>query len=203
MTQLCRFDSQTPIDGNLMTLHPAGFMSYVRSDDAHDNGRISELRQRLQGEVRVQSGDSTFHIFQDREDIAWGQQWAQRINESLDAVTFLFPVITPGFFNSAACRNELERFLEREKQLKRSDLILPIYYVDTSVIDNAAKRQDDELANVIAARQHADWRELRFEPLDSPNVGRMLAKLAKQVVEALERSTGDDGCTKSTPTRQF
>lgn len=46
-----------------MSVRPAGFMSYVRSDDANDNGRISELRKRLEGEIRVQSGDNTFHIF--------------------------------------------------------------------------------------------------------------------------------------------
>jgi hypothetical protein len=174
-----------------MNVRPAGFMSYVRSDDANDNGRISELRKRLEGEIRVQSGDNTFHIFQDREDIAWGQQWAQRINESLDAVTFLFPVITPGFFKSTACRDELKRFLDREKQLRRKDLILPIYYVDTPLLSNAAKRKADELGSLIADRQHADWRDLRFEPLDSPHVGRVLAKLAKEVVDALERPTGN------------
>lgn len=174
-----------------MNVHPAGFMSYVRSDDANDNGRISELRKSLEGEIRVQSGESTFHIFQDREDITWGQQWAQRINESLDAVTFLFPILTPAFFKSSACRDELNRFLEREKQLSRNDLILPIYYVDTPLVSHAGKRNADELAKLIAGRQYADWRDLRFEPLNSPKVGRVLAKLAKQVVDALERPTGN------------
>ena len=170
-----------------MSVRPAGFMSYVRSDDANDNGRISELRKRLEGEIRVQSGDNTFHIFQDREDIAWGEQWAQRINESLDAVTFLFPVITPGFFKSTACRDELKRFLEREKQLRRQDLILPIYYVETPLLTDPAKGKADELGTIIADRQHADWRDLRFEFIDSPNVRRVLAELAKQVADALER----------------
>jgi len=174
-------------------------MSYVRSDDANDNGRISELRKRLEGEIRVQSGDNTFHIFQDREDIAWGEQWAQRINESLDAVTFLFPVITPGFFKSTACRDELKRFLEREKQLRRQDLILPIHYVDTPLLSHAAKGKTDELAKLIANRQHADWRELRFEPLDSSVVGRVLAKLAKEVVDALERPAGNSASIGTLP----
>jgi len=172
-----------------MSLHPAGFMSYVRTDDAHENGRISDLRQRLEGEIRLQAGDNTFHIFQDRKDIAWGQQWEQRINESLDVVTFLFPVITPGFFKSTSCRKELERFFDRERQLKRGDLILPIYYVDTPVLNGDAKRQDDKLATIIAERQYSDWRDLRFERLDSPRVGQMLATLAKQVVGAIERPT--------------
>jgi hypothetical protein len=52
---------------------PVAFLSYVRSDDDHDGGRITELRQRLEGEVRMQTG-LPFHIFQDRNDIRWGHQ---------------------------------------------------------------------------------------------------------------------------------
>ncbi len=66
-------------------------MSYDREDD--DSGRLSELRVRLSGEVAAQLG-GPFPIFQDREDIAWGQQWKKRIDESLDSVTFLIPIVT-------------------------------------------------------------------------------------------------------------
>jgi cobaltochelatase CobT len=102
------------------------FMSYVNVDDQHESGRLTQLRERLSGEVRMQTG-APFDIFQDRKDIAWGQQWQERINQSLDAVTFLIPIITPAFFRSDACRDELERFLKREKELGRGDLILPVY----------------------------------------------------------------------------
>jgi hypothetical protein len=47
-------------------------------------------------------------IFQDRADVAWGQNWQQRIDEALDVATLLLVIITPGFFSSAACRAELE-----------------------------------------------------------------------------------------------
>lgn len=46
-------------------------LSYVRDDDAHDLGRISDLRTRLEGEVRIQTGGA-FPIFQDRNDTNWG-----------------------------------------------------------------------------------------------------------------------------------
>lgn len=171
-----------------MSKHPVGFMSYVRFDDAHENGRLSTFCDRLIGEVRMQSGDRNFHIFQDRNDIHWGEQWKQRLEDSLDATTLLIPMITPGFCKSEPCRAEMERFLERERQLGRGDLILPVYYVNCSVLNNTAKLETDPLAKVIAARQHVDWRELRFEPFTSPHVGRLLAKMATQIVEALERS---------------
>ena len=163
---------------------PAAFMSYVHSDDEY--GRLTEFRERLSYEVRVQIGEE-FLIFQDRKDILWGQNWKKRIEESLDEVTFLIPIITPSFFNSPACSDELQRFLEREKELGRNDLVLPIYYVDCPLLNDEEKRAGDELAQVIAARQYADWRELRHEPFTSPQVGKTLAQLAVQIRDALER----------------
>jgi hypothetical protein len=35
-----------------MDKFPIGFMSYVRFDDEHENGRLTELCKRLSGEVR-------------------------------------------------------------------------------------------------------------------------------------------------------
>jgi len=159
-------------------------MSYVHSDDKY--GRLTEFRERLSYEVRVQIGEE-FLIFQDRKDIQWGENWKKRIEESLDDVTFLIPIITPHFFNSDACRGELQQFIEREKELERNDLILPVYYVDCSLLNDEEKRAGDELAQVIAARQYADWRELRHEPFTSPQVGKTLAQLAVQIRDALER----------------
>ena len=168
-----------------MSDQPAAFLTYVRFDDEHENGRVTEFCKRLGGEVRVQTGEP-FRIFQDRNDIAWGQQWRARIDESLDAVTFLLAVITPGFFKRAECRRELERFLEREKKLGRGDLILPVYYVNIPALSDEAKRKKDPLMQVIASRQFADWRELRFEPWTSPQVGKTIATMALQIAGALE-----------------
>ncbi len=163
---------------------PAAFMSYVHSDDKY--GRLTELHERLSDEVRVQIGEE-FPIFQDHKDILWGQNWKERIEKSLNEVTFLIPIITPSFFSSRNCRDELQQFLEREKILKRNDLILPVYYVDCPLLNEKAKRATNKLAQVIATRQCADWRDLRFEPFTSPQVGKALAQLAAQIRDALER----------------
>jgi TIR domain len=130
----------------------AAFMSYVRFNDQHDDGQITQFRERLSAEVQAQTGEE-FLIFQDRNDIAWGQNWQARIDETLDAVTLLIPIITPSFFRSPACRAEVERFLERERELGRQDLILPVYYIDTPELDDPERRDTDELAQVLASRQ--------------------------------------------------
>ncbi|HWP52931.1 MAG TPA: right-handed parallel beta-helix repeat-containing protein [Pyrinomonadaceae bacterium] len=138
-------------------------------------------------------------MFQDRNDIGWGQQWKERIEGSLNAVTFLVPIITPGFFKSPACREEFQLFLQREDKLNHNDLILPIYYVDCPILSDEAKREKDPMAKAIASRQYADWRDLRFEPFTSPDVGKTLARMARQIVEALER--GEPAVLPSTSPR--
>src|SRR5262249_16154095 len=138
------------IGGYPMSTDPVGFMSYVRFDDQHESGRLTDFCARLSGEVRLQTGEK-FHIFQNRNDIAWGEEWQHRINEPLDAVTFLIPILTPGYFKSPPCRVEFERFLERAKKLRRSDLILPVYYVDCSILNDQAKREGDSIAKVIVS----------------------------------------------------
>ena len=100
-----------------MSRQPAAFMSYVRFVDQHDDGQLTQFRERLAAEVQVQTGEE-FAIFQDRNDIAWGQNWQARIDEALDAVTLLIPIITPGFFRSPPCRDEVTRFLERERRAR-------------------------------------------------------------------------------------
>src|SRR5215213_6627414 len=162
---------------------PAALMSYVHSDDRYE--QLSTLRDRLSVEVQMQIGIE-FPIFQDKKDIHWGQNWEERIKNALtEEITFLIPIITPSFFNSQPCRDELERFLEVEKKLTRNDLILPIYFVDTRLLNEVRLRTTDPLAEIIASRQFADWRELRFEPFTNPLVGKRLEHLASQIRDAL------------------
>ena len=166
---------------------PAAFMSYTHFDDDRDRGRLTEFHKHLSSEVRAQTGED-FPIFQDRRDIEWGQNWQERIDGAINQVTFLIPIITPSYFKSQPCRHELEKFLRREKELGRNDLILPLYYIDTPLLSDNEKRASDSLAQAVAAHHYADWRDLRFDPFDSPPVCRKLADLAIQIRNALERT---------------
>lgn len=175
---------------HLVPSQPAAFMSYVRFNDQRDDGQLTEFREYLSAEIRVQIGEE-FLIFQDRNDIAWGQNWQQRIDQALDAATLLLVIITPGFFRSTACRAEVERFLKREQDLGRQDLILPVYYVSTPELDDTDRRDADPLAQLLATRQFADWRELRFEPFTSPVVRKALSHLATRMRDSFWRSSFD------------
>jgi len=182
---------------------PMAFLSYAHFADSFDNGYLSKFSLRLSGEVCLQLGDE-FPIFQDRKDISWGNCWRERINSSLDKTTFLIPVITPGFFKSEYCREELSRFLDREKKLGRNDLILPVLYIDTPALYNKKLQANDELTQIIASRQFVDWRNLRFEDLNSRDARMAISNLAAQICKALywldsiqERETDTNPSIKS------
>jgi TIR domain-containing protein len=166
---------------------PAAFMSYTHLDDERDGRRLTEFRKHLSSEVRAQTGEA-FVIFQDRTHIEWGQNWEERIDGAINQVTFLIPIISPGYFKSQQCRDELEKFLKRERELGRNDLILPLYHIDTPLMNDNEKRASDSSAQAIAAHQYADWRDLRFDSFDSAAVCKRLADLAIQIRNALERT---------------
>lgn len=162
-------------------------MSYVRSDDDHDNGRITELRRRLEGEVRMQTG-RTFDIFQDRNDMRWGDNWKERLDDNILSITFIIPIITPSYLRSEMRRDEFETLLIREKTFGVDRLILPIYYVDTDEI-NEVSGEGDEVAKVIRTRNWADWRGFRFKELTSLELQASIADLAikiKTITKELE-----------------
>lgn len=169
-------------------LKPAAFMSYSRFDDEYSDGAISKLGERLRAEMRFQTG-ADFVVFQEKHDIAWGEHGPARIKEELNSVSFLIPILTPNFFTTPACQEELRQFAERERTLGRSDLILPIYYVDYPPLNSQSHHDPhiNYLIQLVAARQPIDWRDMRFESFSSSRVRRMLARMAEQIAAALRQ----------------
>jgi F-box protein 11 len=143
----------------------AAFLSYVRADDEYENGRISRLRERLEKAIRFHSGLREFRIFQDWKDIGLGQRWEKVIGESIENSLVLFSVVTPSYFSSEPCRQELLAFEKRQTRLGPDDLILPIYYLASELMsdfgDGSVGADEAEAARVIQAAQFEDWRTLR------------------------------------------
>lgn len=169
-----------------MDMSSAAFMSYVRFDDEHNGGQLTNFRKLLSGEVRAVTGRK-FHIFQDTSDIAAGQDWKDEICAGIDECALFIPIITPSFFTSDACRYELERFVARESNLGRNDMILPIYYITCSILEENPTCSDDPLVTVIAKRGWFDVRDLRGRPR-SLRLSTRLTELAMQVVIGIERN---------------
>lgn len=157
---------------------PKAFFSYVRNVDEHDAGRLSRLRDRIQGEIRVQTGLDV-EVFQDIRDLKWGDNWQQRLNEALTGSMFLIPVVTPGYFLSEACRKEYEAFRALESLRKISGIMLTIYYIETDELSDPTWRAGNAWAEDLASGQWADWRTLRLEPWETPAPHRRIEEMAK------------------------
>ena len=142
------------------TSAPSAFLSYERFADEQESGHITALfQQRLSEKVRLLTGEP-FKIFVDREQIDWGHNWRDVIAAALNHVTFLIPIIIPGFFRSEHCRYELQELLSCERTSELTNLVFPVYYLDCDEIDNEGGSPDD-LAAAIRARQYIDWRRPR------------------------------------------
>jgi len=135
----------------------------------------------LESEIWAQTGRN-FKIFQDQENIAWGDDWKERIKRSLEASTLLIAIITPSYLTSESCRFEFEYFLNKEETFKKK-LVLPIHYIETPSLSIT---NDDKIAFEISKRQWVDWRNLRFATLSSIKVKKRIEFLAKQIRDLIE-----------------
>jgi hypothetical protein len=165
------------------------FLSYTRIDDEYFGGNITSLRKLLELGVRVVGGDQSFQIFQDVDGIELGQQWQKRIGDAIISARFLIPILTPCFFSSHPCRDELTKFVEHEKALARDDLILPIYFVTVPSLEKMELRDSDPLAVELSKRQRFDWRDWSDLPISDPTVRRAVGKLSQQIVLACQRTS--------------
>lgn len=83
---------------------PDAFLSFTRFDDRR--GRISDFCREL-SETAVEFSGESFNIFQDVEGIGIGGHWPDKLDEMLQQARFFIPIITPKFFKSERCRDEL------------------------------------------------------------------------------------------------
>jgi hypothetical protein len=160
------------------------FWSYTRFDDTHDGNWLTGLKEALQAEVQALSGMSV-EIFRDVDGIAWGERWKEKIKTSADDAVFLIPILTPSYFQSEACRSELDQFVEREKSMSFDGLILPVYYIECSQLEDGFIKGTDRLARVAAEHNFEDLRLYRHRDLDSYDARQMIKKLAKGLIGRL------------------
>ena len=65
-----------------------------------------------QRHVREVSGEP-FDIFQDVDGIGVGEHWPGKLDADARPGAFFIPIVTPVYFKSKACREELQKFLRR------------------------------------------------------------------------------------------
>jgi hypothetical protein len=170
-----------------------GFFSYSREDDEDSENGLSALRTRIQNELRAQLGCSkdALRLWQDREAIPPGTLWESQIDNAVKQAVFFIPIVTPRVLRSEYCGIEFQKFLDRERELKRSDLIFPILYIDVEELENPKAWRHRPEFKMMAERQYVDWRNFRYD-LNSPDVRRAVASLCRTIAQALRRTIPDE-----------
>jgi len=164
-----------------MRLPPIGFWSYARQDDEMSGGKLSALRSLLMSELQQQYGRDPIKIFQDVSAIPPGAEWEVEITAALNNATFLIPIITPAFIQSAYCCREIAIFLDRERTLREQypavggvRRIFPLLYVGIDGVD----AEDPAMLEELYKLQWLDFREYRHKDHQSEAVRVVLAQFA-------------------------
>ena len=169
-------------------LTPTGFWSYTSRDDVASGGRLSLFRRLLADHLQGLVGRAEVHIFQDVAAIPPGTEWERQIDQALEQSSFFIPIITPGFLQSEWCYKEVVRFHAIMERRGRSDLIVPIHYLDVNAFDTVRRAEcfDPDVLTYLRTLQWIDFRPLRLRDPTS-DVHRALDQVAACILSALYR----------------
>jgi hypothetical protein len=137
-----------------------GFWSYVHKDNEDTHGAIRRIAQHVEAEYEVLTGGDELDLFLDNMRLKWGDKWKDAIRAAIESSTFFIPIVTPRYFKSDECRNELLGFAEEARALDREALIMPLYFVEVPELE--AGNSADPMIQLIADSQMKDWRTLRL-----------------------------------------
>lgn len=160
------------------------FMSYRRADNEVYRGVVDQLKSDLAGRFEAQTG-RVLRIFVDRDDIGWGDDWRQRILDSIKTATFFIPIITARYFDSQPCRDEFTAFYEDAKTIGVTGLIRPIVLAGR---DKVSGDSPNEQMRTVARLNYVSIEDEFDEGFDSPlwrkTIKYMVGELAKAIEEA-------------------
>lgn len=171
------------------------FFSYTRADDRARRGRLSYIRERLEVELRTESGEHRLEVFQDTDDIALGEDWDEALSRALGEAVFFIPMLTPSYLRSEPCLAELERFRRRERELGRNDLILPVCW--RSARDLQSPKSEAE--RFLASRQWQDWRGFSRHTITESELDDAILGLATTLDDRLNDLRSTDAAIRETP----
>lgn len=132
------------------------FFSYAHKDDTF--GFLTDLRNDLCAEYNVLTGDE-LDLFFDRTDLTWGERWRKAIEASIDTASLFIPVLSPNYFGSPNCIQELKQYLGKVERSGAKELILPLMLVS---FDNTKETVEPGLIEKMKTFQYHDIHEMRL-----------------------------------------
>jgi hypothetical protein len=141
------------------------FLSYSRRDN--QQGRITDLKDRIQADYRAFAGDELTCFF-DVDDIHGMDDWRHRILAGLRESSLLLLVLSPGYLASPYCEWEIVEYLKYEhSRAAGGQGIAPIYFVEVPGLDAPEFEQRAAAwVNRVSRRNRVDLRPWYDEGAD-------------------------------------
>jgi len=165
------------------------FWSYAHADNEREHGRILRLADLVRAEYEMLTG-ATIEIFTDRAEIAWGDDFRQKLEQALQETAFFIPVLTPTYFLRDECRKEMSQFVRSASDLGLQQLLLSIHYIPVA---DLTEQSADELKAVAASMEHEPWSAMRLLDEDSAEHRRSVNRLATRLVDLTMRLESGGG----------
>ncbi len=136
------------------------FWSYSRTADDYDKNEITSLRNRLHKAIEVLHG-SRINLMIDSLNVRHGQNLETRIHHLISTSCCMVPILSPTYFQSDWCHKEYLWFREQERLIGRSDLILPILYIDVNNTEGFCGDDVKTWKEDLLSRLYLDWHQMR------------------------------------------
>lgn len=169
------------------------FISYTHQDQ---NSSVGGDIRRFANDV-VEAMDAlygrTITKFLDIQDGNWGESLWGRLEQELEATTFLLPFITPRYLKSKGCRQEFSTFAEAAERANSEQLLLPLIWIMPPRFDETAKT--DLVAKSVMERRYLNVTAARRADPGSAEYSRLVEQVAaalEAVIEEREQRR-DDG----------
>jgi hypothetical protein len=157
------------------------FLSYAHGDEA-ELDFIDEFKSALSHYAYSDRGRRV-EVFVDHDSIGWGDDWHQKIRDSVGEATVFIPLVTVQYLARPMCREELLLFFEGARELGVAELFLPVVVLGHRFI---SEDSDDPVAQRIAKRQYKDLRDAVLHGTDSSTWRIAMLDIANSLVDAVE-----------------
>lgn len=155
-----------------------GFFSYAHSDNIFNC--LQNLRDDVCREYQILTGQK-LELFIDVRDLAWGSHWHEAIKSGIATSSFFLPVLSPSYFMSEACVQELQQYMEKVERTNTPELILPLLF---SSFKDIKSSQDDSL---VEKMRNVQWIDISHVQEYKRQIGPYGA-LVLQIAQKLKRN---------------
>ncbi len=159
------------------------FVSYSHQDQESSTG--GDIRQFAADVVDALEGihGRTVKLFLDVKDVRWGDDLWSRLDDELQASTFLLPFITPRYLKSEACRREFTEFSEAAQRNGSEQLLLPLVWITPPALRPGAL--PDPIVERFSSALYLDVTSARRADRGSAEYGNLVEMVASRLEEVI------------------